>query len=196
MSPSSRDRDVAAYALRSSSITPEYVATVERTLSPIGVASTTWTETWSGALRSGTWSGSDDPGRALACNAGTRDSRARVVLPDPETPVITVNRPTGKSTSSGCTVWIEPVLRWIDPWSKTRAGSATSRTLTGSSPVRNPASREVVLSAKVLGGPSAMTVPSSLPEPVRSRSASRPRAGAAHRGRRTRPSCRRRGGRA
>ena len=38
------------------------------------------------------------------CNAGIRLSKTKVVLPDPDTPVITVNLPLGISTFSGLTV--------------------------------------------------------------------------------------------
>ena len=53
-----------------------------------------------------------------ASRPGTRLSRIRVVLPDPDTPVTTVSRPLGRSTSRGFTVWMAPVDRWMFPLGK------------------------------------------------------------------------------
>ena len=45
-------------------------------------------------------------GDTVASRAGMRLSSTMVVLPEPDTPVTTVSRPFGISTSSGLTVWI------------------------------------------------------------------------------------------
>ena len=62
-----------------------------------------------------TWSGSLRPAMR-ASRPGIRLSRIRVVLPDPDTPVTTVSRPLGMSTSRGFTVWMAPVDRWTRPY--------------------------------------------------------------------------------
>ena len=54
--------------------------------------------------------------RQVASRAGARLSRISVVFPEPDTPVTTVSRPLGMSTSRGFTVWIAPVERWMRPW--------------------------------------------------------------------------------
>jgi hypothetical protein len=77
-----------------SSRTPLYVATVERTLTPIGEASTRWTRLMPAGETERTCRGRSAPS-ALARRAGTRLSRPRVVLPDPDTPVTAVSRPRG-----------------------------------------------------------------------------------------------------
>ena len=64
-----------------------------------------------------TWAGRELPA-AAAARAGRRLSRIRVVLPDPDTPVTTVSRPLGRSTSRGFTVWMAPVDRWSLPLAK------------------------------------------------------------------------------
>ena len=79
---------------------------------PMGVASMSFTCSMPSARMSVTWSGIRFP-RVNASNAGTRLSKIRVVLPDPETPVTTVSRPLGISTSNGFTVCISLVDRCI-----------------------------------------------------------------------------------
>ena len=87
------------------------------------------------ARRSLTWAGRGRPA-VRASRAGTRLSRIRVVLPEPDTPVTTVSRPLGMSTSRGFTVWMAPVERWIRPRSNRAAGSAGRRTCTAAFPER------------------------------------------------------------
>ena len=72
---------------------------------PIGVASMSFTCAMPSASTALTWGGSGLPA-VCAASAGTRLSRISVVLPEPDTPVTTVSRPLGMSTSSGLTVWM------------------------------------------------------------------------------------------
>ena len=108
LNPRAFAASVAAKARRSISITPEYVASVERTLMPIGVESTMRTRSTPAGSIEVTCAGS---GRSSvhASIAGTSDSRIIVVLPEPETPVTAVSRPRGIATSRACTVWIGAV---------------------------------------------------------------------------------------
>ena len=103
LNPRAFAASVAANARRSISITPEYVASVERTLMPIGVESTMRTRSTPAGSIEVTCAGS---GRSsvLASIAGTSDSRIIVVLPEPETPVTAVSRPRGIATSRARTV--------------------------------------------------------------------------------------------
>ena len=79
------------------------MATVERTLIPIGVASMSFICDIPSHLTSFICSGS----LVLlieAVSAGIKLSNTKVVLPDPETPVTTVNLPFGIFTSIAFTV--------------------------------------------------------------------------------------------
>ena len=103
------------------------------------------------------------PGSGLllmtASRAGIRLSRISVVLPEPETPVTAIIRPLGKSASSGLTVWICPVERWILPMENIScAGTCLPRSII-LSPDRNGPIRDAgsfSISARV---PLAITVP-------------------------------------
>ena len=81
---------------------------------PIGVASISLICPMPGASIERTWSGSFLPASDDE-SAGTRLSRISVVLPEPDTPVTTVSFPFGMSTSSGFTVCMAAVDRWIRP---------------------------------------------------------------------------------
>ncbi len=94
---------VRANNRRRSSSTPLYVATVERTFAPIGVASIIVTRSMPGASNARTCSGIRSSA-IFAVSAGTRLSSTSVVLPDPETPVTTVRRCFGTRASNACTV--------------------------------------------------------------------------------------------
>ena len=77
---------------------------------PMGVASMSLTCAIPSASIERIWAGSALP-LMTASSAGTRLSSTIVVLPEPDTPVTTVSRPLGISTSSGFTVWMEDVDR-------------------------------------------------------------------------------------
>ena len=152
---------VRAKILRSSSCTLAYVATVERTLIPIGVASMSFTWSMPSALTDFTCAGSFSP-RICAESAGIRLSRMSVVLPEPETPVTTVRRPFGISTSSGFTVWMRSVERWIAPFWKSLLSGAFCREMP-CFPAKNGPICEFsfILMSSVV--PSAMTWPPFAP---------------------------------
>ena len=75
---------------------------MERTLMPIGVASINLTCRIC-SLKSRYMAGKFFPGY-FSFKPGIRLSRISVVLPEPDTPVITVSLPCGISTSNGFTV--------------------------------------------------------------------------------------------
>ncbi|MPM86213.1 hypothetical protein SDC9_133301 [bioreactor metagenome] len=102
---------------------------------------------------------------ARATRAGTSDSSTRVVLPEPDTPVTATRRPLGMSTVSGWTVCRAPASRWIRPAAKRSVSAARARVITGSSPVRKPASSESGDRCTSATGPWARIVPPSVPEP-------------------------------
>ena len=102
---------------------------------PIGVASMSFTCPIPTACTSLTWAGRAAP-LVLAASAGTRLSKINVVLPDPDTPVTTVRRPFGISTSSGLTVWIAPVERWMCPCSNSCSAGVRGRTIVSALPER------------------------------------------------------------
>ena len=77
---------------------------------PMGVASMSLTCAMPSASTARIWAGSALP-LIFACSAGIRLSSTMVVLPEPDTPVTTVSRPFGISTSRGFTVWIRSVDR-------------------------------------------------------------------------------------
>ena len=77
---------------------------------PMGAASMSFTCAMPSARISRMCGGSARP-PMLASSAGIRLSSTMVVLPEPDTPVTTVSRPFGMSTSSGWTVWICDVDR-------------------------------------------------------------------------------------
>ena len=72
----------------------------------------------------------------VASSAGIRLSSTMVVLPEPDTPVTTVRRPLGISTSSGLTVWMESVERWIVPFAKSVSFSVQQRSFVSAVPAR------------------------------------------------------------
>ena len=57
-------------------------------------------------------------------------------LPEPDTPDTTVRRPLGISTSSGLTVWMESVERWIVPFAKSASFSVQQRSFVSAVPAR------------------------------------------------------------
>ena len=77
---------------------------------PMGVASMSFTCRTPAASTAKTCSGSFCS-LIAAVRPGTRLSKIRVVLPEPDTPVTAVSRPLGMSTSRGFTVWMVPVDR-------------------------------------------------------------------------------------
>ena len=81
---------------------------------PMGVASISFTCAISSASTLFTCAGRAVP-FTFACKAGIRLSSTSVVLPEPDTPVTTVSRPLGSSSSSGFTVWMAEVARWMRP---------------------------------------------------------------------------------
>ena len=96
-----------------------------------------------------------------ASSAGTRLSSTRVVLPEPETPVTTVSRPLGMSTSSGFTVWMA---------AGGQANAARLRTVSsalGARPhaVSSPCRRETARSARRDCSQCAATVPCAITWP-------------------------------
>ena len=105
-----------------------------------------------------TWDGSLPPSMC-ALSPGIRLSRIRVVLPEPDTPVITDRRPFGKETSSGHTVWMAPVRMRRVPRSKRSALLGA-----GLSPLfRYGPMREAGLASNSPTVPCAMTVPPLAP---------------------------------
>ena len=147
-----------------SSRTPLYVATVERTFVPIGVASMTLTRLTPPASTDSTCSGNGIPDMT-AWRAGTKLSNTMVVLPDPDTPVTTVMRPIGISRSRGCTVWIRDVRILMAPLSKMDPSRTLSRTMTSSFPERYPPMIDLGSASTAPTVPWQRTVPPSLPEP-------------------------------
>ena len=152
-----------AYARRRSSSTPEYVATVERTFAPMGVASIRFARCRPSASIARTCFGSgSSANRALS--AGTRLSSTSVVFPDPETPVMAVSRPRGISTDNGLTVWMASVSRRSAPFAKMLSTSALSRTRTVRSPERKGPMRDASVFSTSSILPCAMTLPPSAPD--------------------------------
>ena len=82
---------------------------------PIGVASISLTCLMPSASIDRMWGGTILAPQS-ASSAGTRLSRISVVLPDPDTPVITVSAVFGMRTESGKTVWILSVSIRISPF--------------------------------------------------------------------------------
>ncbi len=91
---------------------------------PMGVASMSFTRWMPGASTAVTCAGSGCPAMT-ASRPGTRLSRIRVVLPEPDTPVTTVSRPLGMVTARGFTVWIAPVVQveWSPPANSSSFGA-------------------------------------------------------------------------
>ena len=136
---------------------------MERTLAPIGAASTR-TTLFTSASSSSAGAGRGLPA-ILASRAGTRVSRTRVVFPAPETPVTAVMRFSGMSSSSGLTEWMAPDLRCIRPPANMAAAEARSRASTFSVPFRKPAIREFPFFSTSSTVPAARTFPPRSPAP-------------------------------
>ena len=96
-------------------------------------------------------------GEVKESSAGTRLSKTIVVLPEPETPVTTVNLPFGMSIFRGLTVWIEFVSKWILPFLNIISGEIFSRIFTSSLSDKKPPIIDFLLS--IISGivPSATT---------------------------------------
>ena len=109
-----------------------------------------------------TWSGSLRPAMR-ASRPGIRLSRIRVVLPDPDTPVTTVSRPLGMSTSRGFTVWMAPVDRWTRPYWNSSSSRHLCRIRTSSFPDRKGPIWEAGSAATSATVPWASTRPPSAP---------------------------------
>ena len=135
---------------------------MERTLMPMGVASISLIRVIPGASADRTWPGSGRPAVA-ASRPGIRLSKIRVVLPEPETPVTAVSFPLGMSTSSGFTVWMAPVDRWMRPRSNRPPDPPFLRGL--ARPERKGPIRDSGRSATSATVPWAMTLPPSVPAP-------------------------------
>ena len=103
---------------------------------PMGVASMSLTWAMPAASTVRMCAGSGLP-LIFASSAGIRLSSTMVVLPEPDTPVTTVSRPLGISTSKGFTVWTRFVDRWILPFAKRSSFSAQARSLLSAAPERN-----------------------------------------------------------
>ena len=97
-----------------------------------------------------------------AASAGTRLSRISVVLPEPDTPVTTVSRPLGMSTSSGLTVWMASVERWMRP-SANSSAAGRFRGAALACPPRNGPIWDAGFPARSATVPSAMTCPPPAP---------------------------------
>ena len=93
-----------------------------------------------------------------------RLSKTRVVFPEPDTPVTTVSRPLGISTSRGFTVWIAPVDRRIRPRSNSSSFEARGLRISAF-PERNGPIREPSFSAIWGTVPWAITWPPPAPAP-------------------------------
>ena len=106
-------------------------------------------------------------GRALpfifASSAGTRLSSTIVVFPEPDTPVTTVSRPLGMSSSKGLTVWMLPVERWIAPSANISPVPAHRRSFVSAFPERNGPIWDSGFASKSAIVPSAMTCPPLTP---------------------------------
>ena len=155
---------VRAKILRSSSCTLAYVATVERTFIPMGVASMSFTWSMPSASIEIMCSGIFLP-QDLASSAGTRLSSTSVVLPEPETPVTTVSLRLGIFASSGFTVCIAPVLRVIAPYSNIFVGSACCLTGGRSALSRNLPIFEFLSCISCSTVPCAIIFPPAAPAP-------------------------------
>ena len=135
---------------------------MERTLMPMGVASMSFTCAMPSASTAFTC-----PGRAvpftLACSAGMRLSRMRVVLPLPDTPVTTVSRPLGRSSSSGFTVWMASVERWMRPSANSSFSGVRGRAWTPARPARNGPIWEAAFASISGMAPCAMMCPPFAP---------------------------------
>lgn len=95
----------------------------------------------------------------FASSAGTRLSSTIVVLPEPDTPVTTVSRPLGMSSSKGLTVWMLPVERWIAPSANISPSLAHRRNFVSAFPERNGPIWDSGFASKSSIVPSAMTCP-------------------------------------
>ena len=136
------------------------MATVERTLMPMGEASISFTCRMPSASIPATCSGSFAPA-VFAASPGTRLSSTIVVFPDPDTPVTTVSLPFGMLTSSGFTVWSRVVLIWIHPDPNILHGSVWRSD--PSTPERNGPIMEPGFATISSIVPSAITLPPSAP---------------------------------
>ena len=94
----------------------------------MGVASISCARTMPAGLITRTLMGSVSPAFALF-RAGISSSSTSVVLPLPDTPVTAVNRLTGRSTDSACTVCSALVSRWMVPCSNSWPSGQQGRTL-------------------------------------------------------------------
>ena len=128
-SPAAFAESVRAYARRISSSAPQYVATVERTLMPMGVASMRFARRMPSASIAVTCSGSVWP-VAAAVSAGISVSSTSVVLPEPDTPVTAMSRPLGISIAKGFTVWSPLDSRWMRPRSNICSAGVFGRAAT------------------------------------------------------------------
>ena len=128
----------------------------------MGVASMSFTCAMPSALIARICAGRAAPWM-VASSAGTRLSSTMVVLPEPDTPVTTVSRPLGMSTSSGLTVWICAVDRWIVPFANSASFSAHVRCFASALPERNGPICDAGFSSMVGMVPSAITWPPFAP---------------------------------
>ena len=131
---------------------------------PIGVASISFTRLMPGASTQWTCFGRGLSAIA-ASSPGTKLSRIRVVLPEPDTPVTTVKRPLGIAVSRGLTVWTGPVERWMLPRSNSSIRGQRGRTAAGASIRRNGPIWETGFRSSDATVPWAITRPPSAPAP-------------------------------
>ena len=129
---------------------------------PMGVASMSFTRSMPSAVTWRTWGGMGLPA-VRASSPGTRLSRIRVVLPEPETPVTTVSRPLGRSTSKGFTVWMASVAKRMRPSAKSSSGGSCRRVCGLALPDRKGPIREAGSSSSCRTVPWATTWPPRAP---------------------------------
>ena len=137
---------------------------MERTFTPMGVASTRSTRAMPGASTDSTCPGSGVPA-SDAFSPATRLSSTSVVFPEPDTPVTQVRRPFGMRASSGCTVWMVSVSSVMAPSSKRCSGATGVRTRTFAVPAKNGPMRLAGFASTAATDPWAITCPPSAPEP-------------------------------